>query len=394
MRKTLVLWSFFVALLFYMLVSCGKEKSSSIKVIDFTPGFKNIDTKMYLSDIAKDINYVILETTSETLIGEISLLKIENDKILIYDKKVNQILLFSTQGKFLKKIGNVGKGPGEYTRVQDIILDEKRNKIIILAYDWTLKEYNLEGEYISQFPIKYPFWMIRVLNDDEIICYLPYPSTILSNGYSLSLLSEQGKEKQLFMQRDVSHANECHVGPGFVNYLYHDTVCIWESYFDTIYGVTGDHKMTPRWTFKHTNEHCSVEQQQLEKCDFENTYGFNQFVETKKYFFFSGYYHRRGLKLLYDKTNGKYHEVVYNHKILNHGFHNDIDGGIPFWPAGAINDTCLYSVVDADRFLSLAENDYNKTIPAKNLEKQQILKQICSQISPMSNPILVLVTIK
>lgn len=71
-----------------------------------------------------------------------------NETFFILDKKKSNLLLFSKKGKFLKKIGSRGNGPGEYKNIDDFIVHKKQKEIIILSInDLGINRYNLNGEF-------------------------------------------------------------------------------------------------------------------------------------------------------------------------------------------------------------------------------------------------------
>jgi uncharacterized secreted protein with C-terminal beta-propeller domain len=47
--------------------------------------------------------------------------KVENngDRIYVLDKRGNSIFIFDNDGKYVGKISNLGRGPGEYLYIQD-----------------------------------------------------------------------------------------------------------------------------------------------------------------------------------------------------------------------------------------------------------------------------------
>jgi ubiquinone/menaquinone biosynthesis C-methylase UbiE len=47
-------------------------------------------------------------------------------------------------------------------------------------------------------------------------------------------------------------------------------------------------------------------------------------------------------RVLYDKTTGKSKNIIFNLEFHDWGFHNDIDGSIPFWPKGKVSQDILY----------------------------------------------------
>ncbi len=382
-----------VFILIFVLLTIGSCKKVGIDVhkIDLSAGFSNIEKKIFLSSIASSLCYTLLEAVDESIIGEITKISFSNNYIVVFDRKLGKLLLFNSNGAYLRTIGKIGKGPNEFTGIEDLILDEDNGRIYLYVSDWSIKAFNLNGELVNNYPIKYPFWIFDLLNDDYLMFYMPFPNTRVYGGYSIFIYSLAGAEKNKLLRRDISREPDCEMGPTLFSYKYHDTLCFWESFYDTIYGISKNKKIVPRWTFKHAKSYLNVEMQKKGQFDLDNTYFFSNMIETDDYFFLSGYDKRRVLKVLYSKEDETVSEVVYNYKIVDHGFHNDLDGGYPFWPTGKINDNCLYSIIEPTDFIEIMNCEYNNKLPKNNNYK---INELINSITPMSNPIIMKAILK
>lgn len=88
---------------------------------------------LYLSEVFTKVRTVILETNNDVLIGNISSVQIYNDTIFVLDiNKARGLFMFDKDGRFLKRIGNVGKGTGEYINPNDFTIDKQNKHIYIL----------------------------------------------------------------------------------------------------------------------------------------------------------------------------------------------------------------------------------------------------------------------
>jgi len=154
-----------------------------------------------LSDIKKEfkwetsgrINKVIqLETKPVSVIGSLNKGVIEKDQILILDKSDN-LFSFSTGGKFLRKIGSKGRGPGEYREMNDFMVIN--NIIYCLDYE-KIHLYDFStGNYISTIDLDESiFNTSKFLIYDSINFYLwdsnPYGAIPNSSGYRLQRIKE------------------------------------------------------------------------------------------------------------------------------------------------------------------------------------------------------------
>ena len=85
----------------------------TFKDIDLANNLKDCGKPLLLSDIVKDVEYVKLETQDSILVGDIKQPKRTEKFVFIYSRNQNHVMMFDTSGKFIRKIGRVGQGPGE-----------------------------------------------------------------------------------------------------------------------------------------------------------------------------------------------------------------------------------------------------------------------------------------
>ena len=116
--------------LFFLSACTSKPSSSSVtieddtlpieetfKEIDLANNLKDCGKPLLLSDIVKDVEYVKLETQDNILVGDIKQLKRTEKFVFIYSRNQNHVMMFDTSGRFIRKIGRVGQGPGEVTNI-------------------------------------------------------------------------------------------------------------------------------------------------------------------------------------------------------------------------------------------------------------------------------------
>jgi hypothetical protein len=143
--------------------------------------------KVDISGYVDSVKYIKLQTTDDNLIGYINKVFFVDNRILVTDGKVPQILIFDTDGNFLNKIGKIGQGPGEYTGITTSLFDPT-NKLIIIHNNGLRKLlfFTLDGELIKE---------IHRFNDNALIRKM----INLPNGnflcYTYDLTSKQVGEK-------------------------------------------------------------------------------------------------------------------------------------------------------------------------------------------------------
>ena len=106
-----------------------------------------------LSYWVEDFEVVKLDTRDEALVGQGSVL-VSDNYILVGRSGNVPCKLFRRDGSYVDNVGSIGQGPGEYTMVYDMQIDEQAERIYLLP--WNAKSilvYNLRGEYLSDIPL-------------------------------------------------------------------------------------------------------------------------------------------------------------------------------------------------------------------------------------------------
>jgi hypothetical protein len=86
-------------------------------------------TAFNIEEVGSLVKYIPLETKDEALIGTIDKLYLNDNVIIVFDRKNKNIFLFDQKGTFIRQIGTYGQGPREYLEFGDIYYDSRTNKI-------------------------------------------------------------------------------------------------------------------------------------------------------------------------------------------------------------------------------------------------------------------------
>ena len=160
---------FFVLCL--LISSCStKEKQAETPFSVISMADISFNSKLKLSEFAEHIEVIPLETTSESLIGEIKRIIHRNGRyyMLVTNGYSNaRVLVFDDSGKFLLKIDKVGQGRGEYLDMADFALTPN-SEIKIAAYQ-KIVTYDSVGYYVRENPINNYAREIHSVSNDEYI---------------------------------------------------------------------------------------------------------------------------------------------------------------------------------------------------------------------------------
>jgi hypothetical protein len=141
-----------------ILSSCSENKMQKIS----NPDLHVIDvdsaepmTGMSMSQLFKKVTPIILEVTPNSLLRGIYKLCVTNEFVIILDLHPVSISVFNKDGKFLHKIGNRGKGPGEYADITDFCIDTLSQTIYLSDFiTKKIHHYDLySGKYLKSIQL-------------------------------------------------------------------------------------------------------------------------------------------------------------------------------------------------------------------------------------------------
>lgn len=147
-------------IVFFLGFACSSPKEKIITKEDSiqTEGSTTIkipcdyDNLLQIDTIFDSISIVPLETNKNCLISSISKTMINGDCIYIQNRSDN-LFVFTKTGRFIREIGEKGKGPGEFMELRDFDIDDKGN-IYILDF-LNIKKYSTAGRFLEKYQFDY-----------------------------------------------------------------------------------------------------------------------------------------------------------------------------------------------------------------------------------------------
>ena len=107
------------------------------------------DGTILFSQVFDDYEIIPLETNEDCIIGSVASIRFCNDYIVILDSRISKsVFVFDHNGKFIRKIGSIGKGPGEYISPHSISINDNTKEILV--YDGIYNKvniYSFSGEF-------------------------------------------------------------------------------------------------------------------------------------------------------------------------------------------------------------------------------------------------------
>ncbi|QTE22229.1 6-bladed beta-propeller [Polaribacter cellanae] len=328
---------------------------------------------------------IALETNNSSFISNIDRITVSNNKILILDTKLNSVLIFDLNGKFINKIQHIGSGPGEYTNLRDFSVDEdKKNIILYSSSPSRILTYEMDGTFLKKENIN-NFCFNIGYKDSNLLCLLKD-----KNGGKLFLsknLKENTDEEFISMnKKDNFFLNLGFNRPSIIK---SKDINITFPYSETVFSYTGkevrpkyyidflDNK-TPESIVDNLDENYTG----LYKYITKNNYGFgiSNFRENKNYITFNFYHANLVIHSKKNNTTKIFRGIKNEGFIFEKYFAHDGE------------DNKIISILPSSNFkfqtsIYKSEKESWEKIP-------DYIKKIDKNVSNNSNPLLILYTFK
>ncbi len=159
----------FIAAVALLVQSCSDKETGNLPTIDIKEALKHSGV-VKLSELASDVEFVEFDSTNpEAYFKQVRSLSVGKNHIMVVDEHRNQVILFSRTGKFIRLIGRVGKGPGEYLQCWLSAMDPKERCIIVADHlQKQLIKYAITGEFLKFVSYK-DLIPVFLLNNIEFI---------------------------------------------------------------------------------------------------------------------------------------------------------------------------------------------------------------------------------
>jgi len=396
------------------LISCTSPEKPVTGRIDF-PVTINLNLSeaivdsMNLSEIARKVEYIPLQTTDSSLMGYFWKFAITEDYFFIVNDL--SVLIFDEKGNYINRLFTIGSGPGE-AAAYCIAVDEHGEKVFVYDHKSSdVKIYDFHGNYIKT--MKKSIWppgtwgySIGFFNNNLLVHTTQRPHA--KYLYSSIDLSSDSIRILCRNYRTYSKSQEGKIPYSPYDYHYQitdSTILYKETYSDTIFSVNEYFEQAPRYIINLGD--WKLDWETWRECAFKLAggppagYMIQSFTETEAY-------------LLLVLNSFKYPQMfaVYNKNtnstsIYRNNDHvpstrevylkNDLDNLIPFPPMNKdgylfFYDGCLYSVIEANNFVKYIKADDTKA--GSSSKYLRTMAPVLSNITEFSNPVLIKVHLK
>lgn len=358
----------------------NKDTMSNITIIDIT----KLPTKEYsvnLSQFASEISYLPLENKKECLVGP-------GVNFYIYDSAIiscahHQIFTFNSKnGKFLRSIGEYGKGPDGFMNSKNSYI--KNGEIIITAIGWKypLIEFSLDGRILNKLKLeRYPRDMAWL---DDNLYAIYYQKNSNSDSLRIQIYdSNKNKIVSTFYDSRIFKDTPRVTMFGAFFYYYGNGLFIKEYFNDTVFQVTPE-KLIPMVVFKSGKY--SPPFYEKDTFDFVQYHSINTILETDNLIFFRLHLKKRTYYCYFDKRTNQV--MIPNCHFQINGFENDMDGFMSFYPITISNRNELIGFLEPYQIKQWFDENPEKA------KKLPLRIQRFRNIKETDNPVIMIVKLK
>ncbi len=359
------------------------SETNSAVSIDFSDNL--LQRYFNLSEFTDSIEYLKLETNDSCFLKKIDKLFTVDNELFISDGE--RLFVFNRySGRFIRNIGNIGKGPGEYFEVEDFVIFPEEDRVFITDLKGgRVHIFDLQGHFINGYRPEYPPFKVNKIGNTLVGLY-SYPDFIFNKMHSLHFSDINWKNETVLIDRTVTGITESmhnkipSTSRSILEY-YNDTLTYWEFENDTIYKVIDPIAYKIAYILKFPAN------------DSKNSFSkFSDVIETKKYIFFLqgvNFKKQEIVHCIYNKDSKENSMIKFpfsDKKMqLKGGIVNDIDNGWPFLPVGQVEQDelfCYFFKHELDSYLEKSKNIDNQ-IPEKVLDSDYI-----------DNPVIMFIKLK
>ena len=381
-----------------ILFSCNQGNRSVTDIISIDPRIFP-EVEISLAEIAADISYIPLD--NKFPIGIIYSYKMIDDFIYAAIKDVG-VVRFTNTGKFDRKYGKIGRGPGEYVFCLRFAVDEKSGSVYVMDHKMKdVEVYKKNGTHIRSFKLPvdedgFGLSDIEYFNKSLVVAQYINMGHGDYNWIVLDTLGNRITEKAnpytIFNGR---------MGGGGGLQKYNEFIVYWDQSKDTVFHISADSNYNPVCIFslgEHrlpmTTEGCNPPMEFINKMGDDYLLA-NSFLETENFFVYNYTVHKNQYLALINKMTREIKSQTLTKE--NGGIANNIDNGLAFTPETYIirnkEEYLISRIQPFELKAHLLSNAFKNSTP-KYPEKKKELEKLANSLNENDNPVLMLVKLK
>jgi hypothetical protein len=378
----------FYAIYAVILLHSCKPSDKSLYEFDPRSLYQN---EITLSEIADDINYIPLDNSFQLGLIYDNIVFI-NNAIFLSEKDVG-ILVFNKEGKIIRKIGGVGRGPGEYVYSYNFTVDEKTETVYIRDSGDIIKVYSKTGKFLRNFWLKEYGDGIDAIKSFNSRLFVSFEIQNKNVKYKWAIVDSLGDLIKTQVNKIPPFTSD--VTRFVVPYIFENRLTYWNSHFtDTVFSIFPDLSEQPLFLIS-PGEHRYPKSQIIYPNEVNKYLSILQIFETKRFLAIRYIYNKNDFVLI-DKANNK--SFLANWEFDGSGgIFNDIDDGTSFLPKDYFTESkgeYLFGYLYPYQLKSIVASNKFKTTTPKYPEKKKKLVKLADSLKETDNPVLMIVKLK
>ncbi len=411
------LFSQILLLIVLLPTACSEQKTAEdVRIIDVA-GSIGSGRVVNLSEIAGEIQYIPLETTDESILGNPYNNVLFEEGVFYFIQMRDVIKIFDKNGHFLKVFNRYGRGPQEYESLGNLQIDNKTDRICVKSYN-KIVDYKRDGQFVryiesaGRSDLEGYSYSSSLKLDDNLYVLRSSARFATDSGYSAVAIDSTSKVilKIKYPEGEREFVKKMsRIYPFAEPYIFKfkDRVRIVNGSSEFILGVDKNLNVDTSYILnygKYNIRSASLGMRFNSNIPF--VHRFTTIFESDNYLFMKfnlgSLAHKPRVMLkggeagaagktysdpiscsLFNKKTGEF-TLVDQPESDQMGFVDDMEGGPAIWPLYISEDGYMVSCITAIDFISYAAK-------AKVSEK---LRKIAENLKETDNPVLVLVKLK
>ena len=350
--------------LVFLLCSCSGYdiQQSEYVVIDLSEPPPKISIKA--SALIESCRYIPLETTGESMISNIQRLIPVQDGFFIFDRSSQQLIYFDADGRFIRRIAEKGRGPGEYVNLLDFDLSEQDETLFLHDNSNQILLYSFNNTFLRSIRLE-RFVSCVMKTSWGYICYRDPLLNFGNDTEVLIAIDENGSELNVLQHRkvDLQQRSPWVISPVFVNI--NNKYYYYPQFQDTLYSVEID-KINPKYVFPKGKYSIAIEEMatlDISRSARARGLMLTDFIIDYRHIILKSFRQNKQEVYLYGLASEKLHDIS---EMVN-----DVDNSYSFSP-GLIYQNQWVEVKNADDIL----------------EESVVLPATLKNLKPEDNPVI------
>lgn len=349
----------------------------------------NYDKSISLLNLVKEITVMKLKTATDpnSVIADPRKIFSLNGKLFIWDKKFAGLKAYDAAGTFLYQIGSIGKGPGEYIKINDVQLIDS-NHFTLLCDNTKLQHYTIEGKHLKTVQLGLFATSFQLQDSGRILLYMNNNFNEKSKEYNIVMLDSNLTPVKKYFAVKTKEAIPSFDYTGFFRPGL-NSVLFSIPYDDKIWSYS-EGKFTIAYKFNFGSFKLSedvLQKNLVGKRKYREDAGYigNDFFETPKFTYFS---FKNGNKIEYAILNRETNKLNSSIALKANG---DYLANIFSVPLGMAKDTLFLGFVP-EKISHLQENqkDYVESLKQKN----KMMYDLITTYKPTDNLVILKVVLQ